>query len=143
MINYSIVMRGNPSDPEADKLAYAVAQYLDVMSLEEFATHIADHGCVYSRADISAILTMAVDCIHELLLKGEKVQLGDLGSFWLSLRSKGAASAGEFLATSNIKAVKVRWTPGKLFNDLKSEASFNQVPSRKVQAETLKSINEG
>ena len=36
--------------------AFAVAQYTDVMTIEKFARHIASHGCVYSRADISAIL---------------------------------------------------------------------------------------
>lgn len=143
MINYSLVMRGNPSNRDAAKKAYAVAQYQEVMSLNQFAQHIAGHGCVYSRADIAAILTMAVDCIHELLLNGQKIQLGDLGSFWVTLRCKGADSMGDFIATSNIKEVKVNWTPGSLFNDLKEEATFNQVPTRKIQAETLKEINEG
>ena len=41
--------------------AYAIAQYADVMTIEKFARHISSHGCVYSRADISAILYMAVD----------------------------------------------------------------------------------
>ncbi len=142
MINYSLTMRGNPSDPAAAKRAYAQAQYQEVMNLNQFASHIADHGCVYSRADIAAILTMAVDCIHELLLKGQKIQLGDLGSFWVALRSVGARTFGDFVATNNIKKVKVHWTPGAQFEDLIKEATFNQVPSRKVQAETLKEINQ-
>ena len=44
--------------------AYAIAQYTEVMNIEKFARHIATHGCVYSRADISAILYMAVDCMR-------------------------------------------------------------------------------
>ena len=57
-INYSLVMRGNPSDPEADKLAYAVAQQKDVLDINAFADHIVSHGCVYSKGDIVGILTM-------------------------------------------------------------------------------------
>ena len=63
------------------KKAYASAQYAEVMDINRFAEHIASHGCVYKRADIVAILTMAVDCMREQLLAGQKIQLGDLGGF--------------------------------------------------------------
>ena len=81
MVNYSIVMRSNPMDADAAKKAYASAQYSEVMDINRFAEHIASHGCVYKRADIVAILTMAVDCMREQLLGGQKIQLGDLGDF--------------------------------------------------------------
>ena len=41
------------------------------MGIERFARHIADHGTTYSRADIMAILYMAVDCMREQLLEGK------------------------------------------------------------------------
>ena len=82
MINYSIVMRGNPTDKTVAKKAYASAQYSEVMDINRFAEHIASHGCVYKRSDIVAILTMSVDCMREQLLAGQKIQLGDLGSFY-------------------------------------------------------------
>ena len=69
MINYSTCMRGNPTDKDAAKKAYANAQYSQVMTLDKFCYHIASHGCVYSRADIQAILILAVDCLREQLLK--------------------------------------------------------------------------
>ena len=65
MINYSTCMRGNPTDKDAAKKAYANAQYSQVMTLDKFCYHIASHGCVYSRADIQAILILAVDCLRE------------------------------------------------------------------------------
>ena len=76
MVNYSIVMRSNPMDADAAKKAYASAQYAEVMDINRFAEHIASHGCVYKRADIVAILTMAVDCMREQLLAGQKIQAG-------------------------------------------------------------------
>ena len=87
MINYSIVMRGNPTDKTVAKKAYASAQYSEVMDINRFAEHIASHGCVYKRSDIVAILTMSVDCMREQLLAGQKIQLGDLGSFYISINS--------------------------------------------------------
>ena len=61
-----------------------------VMDINRFAEHIASHGCVYKRADIVALLTMAVDCMREQLLGGHKIQLGDLGDFSISINSIGA-----------------------------------------------------
>ena len=53
--------------------AFAISQYTDVMTIEKFAKHITSHGSVYSRADISAILYMAVDCMREMLLEGKNL----------------------------------------------------------------------
>lgn len=141
MINYSLALRGNPQNPDAEKKYYATAQVTDVYDLNQFSEHIANHGCVYSRADIQAILTMAVDCIYELILKGYKVTLGDLGSFWVNLKSDGTAVAADFIASNNIKKAAVKYIRGKKFDSLLKDAEWNQVPSRTIQAATLKAIN--
>ena len=171
MINYSIVMRsvnanlfdinqaksrinaavkaGGTPDPADEALvaterqnAFAIAQYADVMTIEKFAKHIATHGCVYSRADISAILYMAVDCMREQLLEGKKIRLGDLGDFSVSLQSKGAESADKFSA-QNITGVNVNWECGSEFKNLLTDAEFNLVASRSAQAAVLKAIKAG
>ena len=171
MINYSIVMRSvnanlleinqaksrinqakkdgkEPDKKDTDLVktekqnAFAISQYTDVMTIEKFAKHITSHGSVYSRADISAILYMAVDCMREMLLEGKKIRLGDLGDFSLLLSSKGAETADKFTA-QNITQVKVQWEPGKEFKNLLDDAEFNLVASRSAQAAVLKAIKEG
>ena len=171
MINYSIVMRPVNSnlidinmakgrikaakaageEPSAEDVAlvatekqnaFAVAQYAEVMTIEKFARHIATHGCVYSRADIAAILYMAVDCMREQLLEGKKIRLGDLGDFSVNLTSKGAESADKFTA-QNITGVNVIWDCGSEFKNLVKEAEFNLVASRSAQAALIKAIKEG
>ena len=122
--------------------AYAIAQYTDVMNIEKFARHISTHGCVYSRADISAILYLAVDCMREQLLEGKKIRLGDLGDFSINLSSKGADSADKFSA-QNITGVNVVWEPGIEFKSLLADAEFNLVASRNAQAALLKAIKAG
>ena len=122
--------------------AFATAQYADVMNIEKFAKHISSHGCVYSRADISAILYLAVDCMREMLLEGKKIRLGDLGDFSVSLASKGAESADKFSA-QNINDVKVNWTPGDQFKNLINDAEFNLVASRSAQDAVVKAIKSG
>ena len=171
MINYSIVMRSvnanlleinqaksrinqakqegkNPDQKDLDLVktekqnAFAISQYTDVMTIEKFAKHITSHGSVYSRADISAILYMAVDCMREMLLEGKKIRLGDLGDFSLLLGSKGAETADKFTA-QNITNVKVQWEPGQQFKNLLDDAEFNLVASRSAQAAVIKAIREG
>ena len=102
MINYSIVMRSvnanlleinqaksrinqakkdgkEPDKKDTDLVktekqnAFAISQYTDVMTIEKFAKHITSHGSVYSRADISAILYITVDCMREMLLEGKNL----------------------------------------------------------------------
>ena len=171
MINYSIVMRSvnanlleinqaksrinqakkdgkEPDKKDTDLVktekqnAFAISQYTDVMTIEKFAKHITSHGSVYSRADISAILYMAVDCMREMLLEGKKISLGDLGDFSLLLGSKGAETADKFTA-QNITNVKVQWEPGQQFKNLLEDAEFNLVASRSAQAAVIKAIKEG
>ncbi len=171
MINYSIAMRGVNTNlfeinqaksrikaaqakgetPAAADVAlvktekqhaFAVAQYAEVMTIEKFARHIATHGCVYSRADISAILYLAVDCMREMLLDGRKIRLGDLGDFSVALSSKGAETADKF-TSANITAVNVVWDCGQEFKNLLTDAEFNLVASRAAQAALLKAIKSG
>ena len=122
--------------------AYAIAQYADVMTIEKFAKHISTHGCVYSRADISAILYMAVDCMREQLLEGKKIRLGDLGDFSVSLQSKGAETAKAF-TSQNITGVNVVWDCGQEFKNLLVDAEFNLVAPRSAQAAVLKAVKAG
>ena len=171
MINYSIVMRGvnanlfeinqaksrikkakeegkEPEQADLDlvktevQYAFAIAQYTDVITIEKFARHISTHGSVYSRADISAILYLAVDCMREQLLEGKKIRLGDLGDFSIILESKGAETADKF-TSQNITGVNVLWTPGAEFKNLLADAEFNLVASRNAQAALLKAIKAG
>ena len=121
---------------------FATAQYPEVMGIEKFARHIADHGTTYSRADIMAILYMAVDCMREQLLEGKKIRLGELGDFSLSLSSKGAETAEKF-SSQNIQRVTVCWEPGSEFRNLLADAEFNLVATRSAQAAVLKAIKEG
>ena len=108
MLNYSIAMRSNPIDKGAPKKAYATSQYSEVMNINQFAEHIASHGSVYKRSDVAAILTMAVDCLREQLLEGKKVELGDLGFFYVRISGEGAPSAAEYNPAIYVKKLNVK-----------------------------------
>ena len=61
-----------------------------------------------------------------------------MGAFYVTLKSVGADSSDTFSPTAHIKAVNVRWEPGKSFTDMLADASFNYVTTREAQAEARK-----
>lgn len=142
MINYSVYMMGNPIKPEEAPKAYAKNQVNEIWTLEKFARHIADHNGVYSRGTVKGVISDMCECIVEQLLNGNKIQLGELGTFGISISCNGAESLEKFTA-KNIVEVNILFTPGEDFENLIDKAEFNQVASRAAQAATLKAEKAG
>ncbi len=118
---------------------YARAQKTQTMSLQKFAEHISEHYSKYNLADITAVLISAVYCLREQLLEGKKVNLGMLGDFYPSLRSKPADSMKSF-TDDNITKVKVNWIPGEKFEDLRNVAEFEYLMTLEERAEKIKEV---
>ena len=141
MIDYSVYMQANPINENDPVRAYAKAQMSELMSFQKFVQHISNHNGVFSRGTVRGVILDMCECLVEMLLEGKKVQLGELGNFWISLESKGAESAMAFSA-DNITAVNIVFTPGDDFENLRQRAEFNVVASRKAQALMLKAEKE-
>ena len=137
MIDYSLFMMRNPLKPELPEKAYAKNQVSEIWTLEKFAKYIADHNGVYSRGTVKGVISDMCECLVEQLLNGVKIQMGELGTFSISISSEGADSIEKF-TSKNIKAVNILFAPGVDFENLIGRAEFNLVPSRVAQAATLK-----
>lgn len=72
-----------------------------------------------------------------------KIQLGDLGSFYISINSIGAASAKEFNPAIHIRRLNVNWTCGQRFGELLEEAEFNLVATRSAARAVVKALKAG
>lgn len=142
MIDYSVFMMGNPMDVDAAQKAYAKAQVSEIMPFSQFVKHIADHNGVFTRGTVKGVIADMCECLVEMLLEGKKVQLAELGNFWISIGSEGAEDLKKF-TESNITAVNIVFTPGEDFQNLRSRAAFNPVASRIAQAATLKAEKAG
>ncbi len=142
MINYSVFLQGNPLDASVPAKAYAKPQVSEVMSFAKFVKHIADHNGVFSKGTVKGVISDMCECLVEMLLEGKKVQLGELGNFWISLSSTGTDSLQQF-ATQNITAVNIVFSPGEDFKNLIARADFNPVSSRIAQMATLKAEKNG
>lgn len=143
MIDYSVYMMGNPIKPTEPAKAYAKCQVSETWNMERFARHIANHNGVYSRGTVKGVIADMCECIVEQLLNGNKIQLGELGTFGISISCEGAESIEKFSAKNNIKEVNILFMPGEDFENLVDRAEFNQVSSRFAQAATLKAEKAG
>ena len=132
----------NPTVENAVEKAYAKNQVSEIWTLEKFAKHISDHNGVYSRGTVKGVISDMCECLVEQLLNGNKIQLGELGTFGISISSVGADSIEKFTAR-NIKAVNILFAPGVDFENLLGRAEFNRVASRSAQAATLKAEKAG
>ena len=98
MINYSVCLQANPASESAPEKAYAKPQMSELMTFNKFVRHIANHNGVYSRGTVKGVISDMCECLVEMLLEGKKVQLGDLGDFWITLSSSRAAQAATLKA---------------------------------------------
>ena len=138
-INYSLgVHLSKPNDKNSEKKVYAHAQAREVMQLEDLADHIQQHGSPFTADIILGVARKLVSCVCEQLLEGNKVCLGRLGSFYISLKSEGVDDASTFNPADNIKALNVRWNRGSDFKNLLGKAKFEYVTTRKQQSASRK-----
>ena len=141
-IYYSFIVRpSNIMDETSAKKVYAVAQSKKTLTLRAIAQHLASHQSPYSEGTIMGLLTDAVKCITENLLEGNRVDMWDLGTFYVTLSCKGASSSEEF-TTSLIKRVNLRWkTSGRMYAELQ-QASFERVPTIELTEDAKKTMAE-
>lgn len=142
MIDYSVYMMTPTYSKDETPKAYAKNQVSEIWSLERFAKHISDHNGVYSRGTVKGVISDMCECLVEQLLNGNKIQLGELGTFGISISSEGAESVEKF-TSKNIKAVNILFSPGADFENLIGRAEFNPVASRIAQKATLKAEKAG
>lgn len=114
-IRYCLQKCTNNKSSAYDKY-YAKPVSQGTVNLDELAAHISDHGSVYTRDVVVGVMTKMVDCINELLAQGYKVKLGELGTFYNSIRNDGkkAVSDPTKFDVVQIAGVNLRFPPPPL-----------------------------
>ena len=110
---------------------YAQPVSQGTVNLDELAAHISDHGSVYTRDVVVGVMTKMVDCINELLAQGYKVKLGELGTFYNSIRNDGkkAVSDPSKFDVAQIAGVNLRFLP---FSGKKLGGKFNNASTTRA-----------
>ena len=99
MIYYNVIKRKSPKDGTVK--FYASAQNGTYMNLEQVATNIS-RECTVTVHDVKAVLSSLQEQIILALQDGKSVRFGDLGSFHVTVRSKGAENKSDFKKASSL-----------------------------------------
>lgn len=123
-VKYNIVERGNPTNREAPKKFYPSITASGRITTRELAER-ASQMSTLTTTDIVAVIESLLAIIPNELAKGNIVELGDFGSFWLRASADGTESADEVRA-AQITGVLPRFNPGKEFKRALEGIVFNK-----------------
>jgi len=112
-VKYNIVERGNPSNPQAPRKYYPSIQSSGRVTTRELAEMAADRSTL-TTADMMAAIESFLAIVPQQLAKGNIVELGDFGTFWLRSTAEGA-QAPEVANATQITSLLPRFNPGKTF----------------------------
>lgn len=121
-VKFNVVERGNPSNREAPKKFYPSIQSSGRVTTREMAEMAAQRSTL-STMDMMAAIESFLAIIPEQLAKGNIVELGEFGTFWLRSTSEGAETPEEVRA-SQITSILPRFNPGKVFKHVLDGIEF-------------------
>lgn len=125
MIKFRLIPKRNPQDNTAPEKFYATAITDGEIDLEFLSEQIA-YETTLTESDCHAVLLSLERNIMKQLEQGKIVRVGRLGSFNVTLKSKGRLTEGEF-TTNDIEKGRVRFRPGKKLNKMTQELSYKKI----------------
>ena len=123
-VKFNVIEKSNPIDREAPRKFYPSITSSGRISTRQLAERAAQMSTL-TTTDMVAAIESLLTIIPDELAKGNIVELGDFGSFWLRTTSEGAVSAEEVRA-SHISGVLPRFNPGKEFKRALDAITFNK-----------------
>ena len=122
MANQRIALGINLRQNKNDKTSAFGKYYPEVdvqktLSLRGFAQHMTDHGSMFGREVVEAVLIKITQCLPELLAQGVPVQLGSLGTFYPTAEVKKNAGVSSIAAMEGlnpndiVQAIHIRFLP--------------------------------
>lgn len=92
------------------------------MTYNQLCKHMSEHNSVYGEDVCTGVAIKLQNCILKQLLEGKKVQFGELGTFYLAVKTAGKESEEDFNLGTDIKGLYLRFTPCRQdVNDLSSK----------------------
>ena len=92
------------------------------MTYQELCKHMSEHNSVYGEDVCLGVANKLQNCMLEQLLEGKKVQFGELGTFYLSVKSTGTTKESDFNLGSNIQGLFLCFAPSRTdVNNLSSK----------------------
>ena len=123
-VKFTTTPKKDPRNLEADPKYYAIVKSDGRVDTIGVAKSINSMSTV-SNADSLAVLEAFLHVVPEKLSDGKIVELGDFGSFRVSVSSQGA-DVPEEVTARNITDTKVIFTPGKRFKQMLATIEFQK-----------------
>lgn len=124
VFSFTSVLRKNMLDKEKPDMYYALAKSSGEIDIDEMAERIQRSSTV-NWADVVCVLRALQTEMIESFKKAEIVRLGDLGSFYVTLRSSGALIPKD-VKEGLIKGARVRFRPGKEIKNALKTLSYSK-----------------
>ena len=122
---YNTVLRKDPRKQDDPGKWHPVLRSIVPVNEKEVAKQIADETTLNPKEAEMAIYQL-LKVLKTQLLKGNTVQLGDWGSFFLTINSEGVENEKDVTA-NQVKQVNVHFRAGKDLRQAINEATFKPV----------------
>ena len=116
------VSKNNIKDSKSFGKWYGRVATTKTMTYQELCKHKSEHNSVYGEDVCLGVANKLQNCMLEQLLEGKKVQFGELGVFYLSVKSTGADKEEDFNLGVNIQGLYLCFAPSRTdVNNLSSK----------------------
>ena len=116
------VTQNNIKDSKSYGKWYGRVVSTKTMTYQELCKHMSEHNSVYGEDVCLGVANKLQNCMLEQLLEGKKVQFGELGTFYLSVKSSGANKETDFNLGVNIQGLYLCFAPSRTdVNNLSSK----------------------
>lgn len=124
-ILYEVKKNQNSSSTAFGKW-YAQIKSLETMNTRKLASHISEHGSIYTPDVVYGVLEKFRSCLVEMLLESKKVKIEGLGTFYCTLENEkgGAQKKEDFNVNKHLKALHIRFLPEQTTEENISSREF-------------------
>ena len=126
---YNKTLRGNPADPDAPKKWFPVLRSIGKLKEKDVAKKVSDETTL-NRKEAEMALCQLEKVLVEALLDGTTVQLGEMGTFKLTIKTKGSDTKDEATAMKIEKAM-VRFVPSVQLREAIAKIHFSSTDNIK------------
>jgi predicted histone-like DNA-binding protein len=123
-VKYNVVERANPSNREAPGKFYPSISSSGRVTTREVAEMAAERSTL-STMDMMAAIESFLAIIPQQLAKGNIIELGDFGNFWLKSTADGAEIPDD-VRSDQITSLMPRFIPSKKFKKTLRDIEFEK-----------------
>ncbi len=124
-VKFSVTPRKDPRDQNSQPKYYATVRSNGRVDTHGIAKDINKMSTV-SSVDTTAVLEAFMNVVPDQLADGKIVELGDFGTFRVSVSSEGAEQP-DAVTTRSITDVRILFQPGKRFKKLINSTEFEKI----------------